>query len=84
MLEINFKKLKIMLSGLFGGITASIGVIGSIGLCGCYIPIFAALVAMLGIYSLYLIEYHLVFMGIGTFLIVLSIYLFYKGHQKNK
>lgn len=65
------KKIKAIILSLAGGISTLLGVIGLT--CLCAFPALAAVLAFLGISSLFLIKYHLLFLFTGIVFLSLSV-----------
>lgn len=70
-------KIRAFLSALGGAISAFLGILGLSGFCFCAFPLLAAVLTVLGISTLFLYEYHLLFLALGAFLIALSARSFY-------
>jgi len=76
------KYIKGITSGIAGAISATLGVLGTLGFCFCSAPFIAFILAALGISSLALVKYNLLFLFTGTLLLVLSVFYFGKSIKK--
>lgn len=75
-------RLKPLLSAIAGAFTALLGVIGSLSVCFCTFPLLATILALLGISTLFLTDYHIMFLVSGIVLIGLSVVLLLRPNKK--
>ena len=75
-------RLKPILSAIAGALVAALGFIGSLSICFCTFPLLATILALLGISTLFLADYHVLFLVAGLVLVGLSIFLLLRPKKR--